>query len=81
MDYLAPEGAIFMSKPEGNLGGALSNTDRLNKGFARGRDPLEAENVYWEYRNNGVWIRINTDNNFQVTTADGLTGAVAKLGQ
>ncbi|AIK85919.1 hypothetical protein CGLAR1_11905 [Corynebacterium glutamicum] len=62
-----------MSKPEGNLGGALSTTDRLNKGFSRGRDPLEAENVYWEYRNNGVWIRINTDNNFQVTTADGLT--------
>ncbi|NII98888.1 hypothetical protein O5J82_12300 [Corynebacterium glutamicum] len=62
-----------MSKPEGNLGGALSTTDRLNKGFARCRDPLEAENVYWEYRNNGVWIRINTDNNFQVTTADGLT--------
>lgn len=33
----------------------------------------EIEDVYWEYRNNGFWTRIITDNNFQVTTAEGLT--------
>lgn len=33
----------------------------------------EVEDVYWEYRSNGFWTRINTDNNFQVTTAEGLT--------
>ncbi|WP_167382117.1 HtaA domain-containing protein [Corynebacterium suranareeae] len=33
----------------------------------------EVEDVYWEYRSNGFWTRINTDNNFHVTTAEGLT--------
>lgn len=36
MDHLAPEGAIFMSKPGGDSGGALSSTDRLNIGSLPG---------------------------------------------
>lgn len=33
----------------------------------------EIEEVYWEYRNNGFWTRINSDNNFDVKSEEGLT--------